>query len=118
MPGLAASWTSIGPAGAVVNVLAVSPIDPLVAYAGTSGAGLLATKDGGNTWRVATTALKYAGGIALDTIRAVAIDPVTPTTLYIGVTGYLFKSLDGGSSWTALTWPGTGSVRDDQRSRA
>jgi photosystem II stability/assembly factor-like uncharacterized protein len=103
----AGSWTSIGPAGAVVNVLAVSPINPSIAYAGTSGAGLLATKDGGNTWRVATAALKYQGGTPLDTISAVAIDPVTPTTVYAGVTGYLFKSLDGGSSWTALTWPGT-----------
>jgi photosystem II stability/assembly factor-like uncharacterized protein len=106
----AGSWTSIGPAGAVVNVLAVSPINPSIAYAGTSGAGLLATEDGGNTWRVATAALTYAGGSALDTISAVAIDPATPTTLYAGVTGYLFKSLDGGSSWTRLTWPGTAGL--------
>ncbi len=36
------------------------------------------------------------GGIA-----AFAMDPVTPTTVYAGTGGGLFKSVDGGRSWTA-----------------
>src|SRR5438445_13794543 len=36
-------------------------------------------------------------------IAALAIDPVTPTTLYAGTCDRgLFKSTDGGASWTAI----------------
>ncbi len=33
-------------------------------------------------------------------VNAVAVDPMTPTTLYAGASG-VFKSADGGGSWTA-----------------
>ena len=37
------------------------------------------------------------------TIRALAIDPVTPTTLYAGsCCGGVFKSTDGGTSWRMI----------------
>src|SRR3989449_3553889 len=32
---------------------------------------------------------------------ALAIDPLTPTTLYAGTSGGVFKSTDGGASWSA-----------------
>jgi len=34
-------------------------------------------------------------------ISALAIDPLTPTTLYAGTPGGVFKSTDGGTSWSA-----------------
>ncbi len=34
-------------------------------------------------------------------ISALAIDPLTPTTLYAGTPGGVFKSTDGGASWSA-----------------
>ncbi len=38
------------------------------------------------------------------TIFGLAIDPTTPTTLYAGTFGgVVFKSADGGSSWSAVT---------------
>ncbi|HZF12739.1 MAG TPA: hypothetical protein VFE33_28455 [Thermoanaerobaculia bacterium] len=33
-------------------------------------------------------------------VYTLAIDPVTPTTLYAGTNGGVFKSVDGGASWT------------------
>jgi len=33
------------------------------------------------------------------TVAALAIDPVTPATLYVGTAGGVFKSTDGGESW-------------------
>ena len=42
----------------------------------------------------------------MDTTRccgALAIDPQTPTTLYAGGTGGVFKSTDGGESWSAVS---------------
>jgi len=38
-------------------------------------------------------------------IYALVVDPVTPTTLYAGTTGGVFKSINGGQSWSAL-YPG------------
>src|SRR5262245_29524082 len=36
-------------------------------------------------------------------VAALALDPLTPTTLYVGTHGRVFKSTDGGSSWNAFT---------------
>jgi uncharacterized repeat protein (TIGR02543 family) len=48
-----------------------------------------------DTW----TQLPFYGG----TIRCLAIDPLTPSTLYAGTdNGGVFRSTDGGSTWTAL----------------
>jgi len=35
-------------------------------------------------------------------ISALAIDPLTPTTLYAGTAGGVFKSMDGGASWSGI----------------
>jgi hypothetical protein len=35
-------------------------------------------------------------------VTALAINPVTPSTLYAGTDGGVFKSTDGGASWTAV----------------
>lgn len=45
-------WTSGGPYGAFVNVLAVDPSAPSTLYAGTYG-GVFKSTDGGGTWRSA-----------------------------------------------------------------
>src|SRR5437660_130265 len=55
------------------------------------------TAEGGiNSW----TSTNGPGG---GSIGALAIDPVTPSTLYAGAySGGVFKSTDGGGSWTAV----------------
>ena len=35
------------------------------------------------------------------TISSLVIDPLTPTTLYAGTPGGMFKSTDGGATWSA-----------------
>lgn len=39
-----------------------------------------------------------------DLIRSLAIDPQTPTTLYVGTYNHIFKSIDGGSNWLRLPY--------------
>ena len=61
-----------------------------------AGAGLFKSEDAGAHWRPANN------GFREGTIRALAIDPATPTTLYAGLDsdhGSLFRSTDGGQSW-------------------
>jgi len=76
-----------------VNVLANSPQDEL-------NAGVFKSADGGATWSSV-----YKRGLPADAyIQALAVDPHTSTTLYVGVTfGGVFQSDDGGANWRPLS---------------
>ena len=96
---------------------------PATLYAGTTLAGLMKTTDAGVKWNVANEGflrrkkrphydprswfspfdLRIVGVVGL------VIDPTAPTTLYAGTSGLssprqgaVFKSTDGGATWTAL----------------
>ena len=59
--------------------------------------------DGGENWRLVDTGLVADGDV-----RALAIDPVTPSTLYAGIwtNAYgVFKSTNGGGSWSPPPTP-------------
>jgi len=125
-PGI---WTQIGPAplvianeqifqgvgpdsGEVVDI-AIDPRggDARTLYAAAGNGGLWKTADGGGSWRPMTDQLPASA------IGAVAIDPVNPDTLYTGTgnlfngaagmpkSAGLFKSVDGGRSWSQLNSP-------------
>ena len=49
--------------------------------------------NGGESWRALNV------GPISTTIRALAVDPTTPTTLYAGTNDSVLKSMDGGESW-------------------
>jgi photosystem II stability/assembly factor-like uncharacterized protein len=86
-------WTSGGPYGGGVGVLAVDPASPSTIYAGGSG-GVFKSVDSGGTWTAANTGLTSAS------VDILAIDPANPATLYVG-TFYagVFKSTDSGGTW-------------------
>src|SRR5262249_37419301 len=92
-------WTSHGPPGPV-SALAVDPRRPGTLYAGTYGAGVFKSIDGGGTWS-ATGLTNAKVGDAI--VVAFAIDPTTSTTLYARTArGGAFKSTDGGRTWDAV----------------
>lgn len=79
-----------------VRCLAVDPLDNTRVYAGTQGAGVLRSDDGGRTWR--------AGGLAGRVVKALAASPLRPGLVYAGTRpAGLFVSPDGGATWTELT---------------
>ena len=99
--------------GPYVFSLAIDPLNTATVYAGVSfagnvlfaepmGRGVYKSDDGGNSWHAANT------GIEDRIVYALAIDPVTPTTLYgVGQVdparhgpSDVFKSTDGGASWS------------------
>ena len=52
--------------------------------------------DGGEDWRAVNT------GLTDTRVHALAIDPMTPATLYAGTYGGgVFKSTNGGGDWSA-----------------
>jgi photosystem II stability/assembly factor-like uncharacterized protein len=90
----------IGPFGGTIIVLAVDPTNPQVMYAGTSGAGVFKSADGGSSWH------SINRGLTNLTVYSLAIDPKQPTTLYAGTYhNQVYKSQDGGKLWT---WSGSG----------
>lgn len=74
-----------------VSVISIHPENPNIVYAGTVGAGIFKTVDGGNNWsRLSLTAR---------VVRGLSIDPREPETIYAGTSGGVFISEDGGMNW-------------------
>ncbi len=79
--------------------VAVDPTNDQVAWAG-SGLDVYKTTDGGDTWTPTSVLPSFIGGA----IRALAVDPAAPGTIYGGVAGGLVSAIvfstDGGASWS------------------
>ncbi len=90
-------WTTNGPYGGQVRVLATDPENSSTIYAADTG-GVFKSVDGGASWT------RASAGITDLAIKAVVVDPQDGNTLYAGTDqgGGVFKSTDGGASWTAL----------------
>jgi len=69
--------------------LAINPQEPNTAYV---YGDIFKTNDGGESW----------SAFDLPSVRTLAIDPQTPSTLYAGTGNGVFRSTDGGASWTAV----------------
>jgi photosystem II stability/assembly factor-like uncharacterized protein len=81
-----------------VYALAVHPRNPNVVYAGVGGGGVYKTVDGGRRWFPAGTQIGELSGV-----RSLLIDPVTPAILYAGAGDGVYKSTNGGASWTYVS---------------
>ena len=81
----------------ILHVMAVHPNDPDIVYAGTYGAGIYVSRDGGQTWTPSSQ------GLGKGTVGSIAIDPNDPNIVYAGLfdQGGVFRSTDGGQSWEA-----------------
>ena len=83
----AGQWVSIGPDAGTVRALAINPANPSIGYAGTAWGGIFKTTDDGGHWSAANNGVDYwvaAGYRTATFVNALAIDPVTPTTVYAG----------------------------------
>lgn len=88
----------LGPDGGSIVCLAISPSNPNIMYAGTWGAGVHRSTDGGITWK------QVNQGLPSLNINALAVDPLDPNVVYAGPYRYqLYKSINGGQSWFAIS---------------
>lgn len=121
-----ARWEEITPPGLLLEILAdadkqygfqtirVAPSDPRVVYLGTTQQGVWRTSDGGMTWEKRNGVREGDPGNCtddehfLDTGRqaGMVIDPtnadVVWTTNLYGCNQGVFKSTDGGATWTQM----------------
>lgn len=103
-----ASWSAANsglPADGFVGALAIDPQTPTTLYVGSRGFYLGSASfdlgkstDGGATFVSITNGIKPGSG----TIATLAIDPVTPTTVYAATGTGAYKTLDGGANWSAM----------------
>jgi photosystem II stability/assembly factor-like uncharacterized protein len=102
------TWSAVNtglPSDFGVFALAIDPVNPSTLYAGTYGygiwvysGGVFKSIDAGNTWSEVDS-----GPLANFGISTLAIDPITPSTIYAGTWGGgAFASTDGGNSWSAI----------------
>jgi ligand-binding sensor domain-containing protein len=77
----------------------IDPQTPSTIYAGTSYSGLFKSTNGGGNWNAINVGLDQFDQY----IRALVIDPKTPTTLYTGTYTGIFKSSNSGQSWSAFS---------------
>jgi len=110
LPATPAGWTNltgyVHPVGRV-NDLLIHPTSANTMWAGSDGGGIWKTTDGGATWQAVDD---FLGSLS---ISSFAMRPADPSTIYAATgaqgshTGAggdgVFKSTDGGTSWTQLT---------------
>ncbi len=77
---------------------AFHPTDPLTIYAADSDAGLKISHDGGVHW-------KPLGNLPADLNGEIAIDPGNPRRLLAGAGSSVFRTEDGGVTWTRCDGP-------------
>jgi photosystem II stability/assembly factor-like uncharacterized protein len=98
-------WTRHGPEGGSVIALAVDPGNDMVVYAGTE-AGVYKTENGGESW----TAINE--GMPEEVVSALAVSLADHSTVFAGTReGKVFKSVDAGQHWAALSIPENPGVR-------
>jgi len=120
------SWTRVTPDGAIHSVTAIAqdPASPNVWYYGTGevqgtaslgtflpGNGIWKSQDGGLTWSQLPATASPIGetfDFFFDLVHRLAVDPATGD-VYAAVHRSVFRSQDGGSSWTPVLTTQTAS---------
>lgn len=93
------SWrtASTGLQCSLVGSLAIDPSTPTTLYAacsGSGGSGLFKSTDAAGTWRRLET------GLTESLFSSVVVDPVASQTVYAAGRGKVFKSVNGGDTWS------------------
>jgi photosystem II stability/assembly factor-like uncharacterized protein len=96
--GEPAPWVQTnGPTGGAMNTIEIHPANPDKLFAGGSGGALYQTTNAGASW---TEVPQFAPSNHV--ISDIVIPPTNPQVIYV-LAGRIYKSSDGGQSWTNLT---------------
>jgi photosystem II stability/assembly factor-like uncharacterized protein len=100
------TWSAVTPQPAPTNIsaLVIAPEDSNKLYAAANNwipqkgyaSSLLKSTDGGKTWSTVDS------GLPQNQLRALAVNPADPSTLYVGTETGVFHSSDGGATWSEM----------------
>jgi photosystem II stability/assembly factor-like uncharacterized protein len=87
-----------------VVTLAINPLIPSTLYAGTQGGGIFRSTDSGTHWTAVNSGLagKDGNGVRYSNFTSFAINPKSPSTLYVSTQYGVFRSVNRGSNWIAV----------------
>ena len=110
----ASSWQQASAAtGSMVSAIAVAPGNGNTVIAGTSGGTILRSSSALSTSASSGWATSRAGG---GYVSALAYDPVNTNVVYAAYTTFgvphVWKSIDGGATWTASAGSGSTALPD------
>lgn len=102
-----ATWNPVNaglPTSASVTCLAVDPTEPSTVYLGLGNQYLRKTTDGGATWTPILATWLYG-------ISDIAVDPQAVSRAFISGSYGVFRSEDGGTTWTSTVLSGAATLR-------
>lgn len=91
-----AAGRSHAPGAAHVYTIEKAPSNPDILYCGTANAGIWKTIDRGLNWTYASSS------IPVNHCNALEIHPTDPNTVWIGGNNRIYKTTNGGNSWTQV----------------
>lgn len=98
------TWSQVSTQLTSVKTIVVDPKNSMNVYAGTNGAGVYKSSDGGTTWQAINRCMPQGrcAPLTMDAVwvKGIIVDPGNPTIVYLGATEGLYRSTDGGASWT------------------
>jgi hypothetical protein len=104
-PALAqGQWVQQGPPGGPVSTVVVHPTNPSIVYIGLQLRGVYRSENGGKTWTAVNTGLTDLN------VRQLLISPSAPATLFAVTELGIFRTIDGGVSWSAAANVALGSA--------
>jgi photosystem II stability/assembly factor-like uncharacterized protein len=100
-----ASWKTLpaGPRPGGALALVADPARPGELLAGTTGAGVYRSTDGGETWTAS------GQGLVNTAVAAVALDDTSSAIFVAGAAG-IYRTLDGGATWDLTSFDGGNAV--------
>jgi photosystem II stability/assembly factor-like uncharacterized protein len=103
-------WRSVGPSPPAIEAAIVSDAASHTIYIGSNGGGVLKSSDDGASF------VAVNNGLEEKTIAAMAIDPKNPDVVYASAAFSMYKTVDGGASWSAIGGAGVSLVIDPSNS--
>lgn len=95
-----------------IQSMAIHPTNSSIVYAGTYEGGVYKSNNGGDNWFAINNGISGQRNIVYD----LEIDPTNPNTIYAAIriqdslAGYIYKSSNGGASWSLIFNGNKGSV--------
>lgn len=123
------TWTPLtdSQASLAIGALAIDPNNPETVYAGTGepdysgdsyyGQGLLKSTNGGQSWTLIRNPFPnpYAPGVVGATITSIAVQKGNSNVVLVGTFYGLYRSGDGGSTWTEIINTGVSAILFDRK---